>query len=108
MKRLAMLLVAAAMIVPLPAKAEKFDLSTVTCKKFFEYNKENLTLLQRAGVPDDEIQLMRRLYEEVRQYADSLDEDHPGSRRRGVDTEGGRLIQCCMMSPLCVLLVAAY
>ena len=28
------------------------------------------------GVPDDEIQSMRRLYEEVRQYADSLDEDH--------------------------------
>src|SRR5258705_11438805 len=37
---------------------------------------ENLRLLQRAGVPDDEIQSMRRLYEEVRQYADSLDEDH--------------------------------
>ena len=39
-------------------------------------HEENLRLLQRAGVPDDEIQLMRRLYEEVRQYADSLDEDH--------------------------------
>ena len=39
-------------------------------------HEENLSLLQRAGVPDDEIQLMRRLYEEVRQYADSLDEDH--------------------------------
>ena len=39
-------------------------------------HKENLTLLQRAGVPDDEIHLMRRLYEEVRQYADSLDDDH--------------------------------
>src|SRR6266436_1345664 len=39
-------------------------------------HKENLRLLQRAGVPDDEIQSMRRLYEEVRQYADSLDEDH--------------------------------
>jgi glyoxylase-like metal-dependent hydrolase (beta-lactamase superfamily II) len=37
---------------------------------------ENLRLLQRAGVPDDEIQLMRRLYEDVRQYADSLDDDH--------------------------------
>jgi glyoxylase-like metal-dependent hydrolase (beta-lactamase superfamily II) len=39
-------------------------------------HEENLKLLQRAGVPDDEIQLMRRLYEEVRQYADSLDDDH--------------------------------
>src|SRR5205823_4471705 len=39
-------------------------------------HEENLTLLQRAGVPDDEIHLMRRLYEEVRQYADSLDDDH--------------------------------
>src|SRR5207237_10164444 len=39
-------------------------------------HKENLRLLQRAGVPDHEIQLMRRLYEEVRQYADSLDDDH--------------------------------
>src|SRR5437016_2270899 len=39
-------------------------------------HEENLRLLQRAGVPDDEIQSMRRLYEEVRQYADSLDEDH--------------------------------
>src|SRR5256885_14049142 len=37
---------------------------------------ENLSLLQRAGVPDDEIMSMRRLYDEVRQYADSLDDDH--------------------------------
>jgi len=37
---------------------------------------ENLKLLQRAGVPDDEIHLMRRLYEDVRQYADSLEDDH--------------------------------
>ncbi len=39
-------------------------------------HEENLKLLQRAGVPEDEIQLMRRLYEEVRQYADSLDDEH--------------------------------
>ena len=39
-------------------------------------HEENLKLLQRAGVPEDEIQLMRRLYEDVRQYADSLDDDH--------------------------------
>ena len=39
-------------------------------------HEENLRLLHRAGVPDDEIQAMRQLYEEVRQYADSLDDDH--------------------------------
>ena len=39
-------------------------------------HEENLRLLQRAGVPEDEIQSMRRLYDEVRRYADSLDEDH--------------------------------
>src|SRR3989440_1460425 len=39
-------------------------------------HEENLRLLRRAGVPDDEIQSMRRLYEEVRQYSDSLDDDH--------------------------------
>jgi glyoxylase-like metal-dependent hydrolase (beta-lactamase superfamily II) len=39
-------------------------------------HEENLRLLQRAGVPDDEIQAMRQLYEEVRHYADSLDDDH--------------------------------
>lgn len=39
-------------------------------------HEENLKLLQRAGVPDDEIQLMRRLYEDVRQYSDSLEDDH--------------------------------
>lgn len=37
---------------------------------------ESLRLLQRAGVPDEEIQSMRRLYDNVRQYADSLDEAH--------------------------------
>src|SRR5262245_37565648 len=39
-------------------------------------HEENLRLLQRAGVPEDEIQSMRQLYDEVRQYADSLDDDH--------------------------------
>ena len=29
-----------------PAKAEaEFDLSTITCKKFFEYDKDNLSLM---------------------------------------------------------------
>src|SRR5262245_53137455 len=37
---------------------------------------ESLRLLQRAGVPDQEIQLMRQLYDDVRQYADSLEKAH--------------------------------
>jgi acid stress chaperone HdeB len=45
MKRLWMALLVAAAFIPAQAKAEKFDLSTVTCKQFFEYNKENLSLL---------------------------------------------------------------
>lgn len=36
-----------------------------------EYD-EHRQLLIRAGVPDDELKLMRRLYEGVRQYADAL------------------------------------
>src|ERR1051325_1033543 len=38
-------------------------------------HEESLRLLQRAGVPDDEIVSMRMLYEDVRQYADSLEDD---------------------------------
>lgn len=37
---------------------------------------ESLRLLRRAGVPDEEIHSMRKLYDDVRQYADSLDDDH--------------------------------
>lgn len=37
---------------------------------------ESLRLLQRAGVPEEEIHSMRRLYDDVRQYADSLDDEH--------------------------------
>lgn len=37
--------------------------------------EENRSLLDRAGVPEDEIAAMRRLYEGVRRYADSFD-DH--------------------------------
>src|SRR5205809_3321006 len=37
---------------------------------------ESLRLLRTAGVPDNEIESMRRLYEGVRQYADSLEDDH--------------------------------
>lgn len=39
-------------------------------------HEENLRLLQRAGVPDSEIGSMRRLYDDVRQYADSLEDNH--------------------------------
>jgi glyoxylase-like metal-dependent hydrolase (beta-lactamase superfamily II) len=34
--------------------------------------QEHRSLLERAGVPSDEIAIMRRLYEAVRQYADSF------------------------------------
>ena len=45
MKRLLMLGFAVMLLAPLPAKAEKLDLSTITCKKFLEYSKENIGLL---------------------------------------------------------------
>ncbi len=38
--------------------------------------EESLRLLVRAGVPPDELQRMRKLYDDVRQYADSLDDEH--------------------------------
>lgn len=37
--------------------------------------EENRALLSRAGLPENEIQWMRRMYDSVRQYADSF-EDH--------------------------------
>ena len=52
-------------------------------------HEENLRLLHRAGVPDDEIQAMRQLYEEVRQYADSLDDDHCRQLADGDELEFG-------------------
>ncbi len=45
MKRLLMLGIAAVVLAATPAQAEKLDLSTITCKKFFDYNKENIGLL---------------------------------------------------------------
>jgi acid stress chaperone HdeB len=47
MKRLLLLAIAVAlpMATQAPAQAEKLDLSTITCQRFFEYNKENLALL---------------------------------------------------------------
>src|SRR2546421_12914936 len=42
-----------------------------------EYD-ETRQLLLRAGVPPDELEVMRRMYAGVRQYADSLDDGHCG------------------------------
>ena len=39
-------------------------------------HEESLRLLMRAGVPPDELQVMRKLYDDVRQYADSLEDEH--------------------------------
>ena len=39
-------------------------------------HQDSLRLLMRAGVPEDELRTMRALYDQVRQYADSLDDDH--------------------------------
>src|SRR3954451_25268255 len=38
--------------------------------------EEHRQLLVRAGVPPDEVQGMRAVYDDVRQYADSLEDDH--------------------------------
>src|SRR5256712_5842131 len=38
--------------------------------------EEHRQLLLRAGVPRDEVEAMRKLYDNFRQYADALDEDH--------------------------------
>jgi len=50
-------------------------------------HEDNLRLLRRAGVPDDEIESMRRLYESVRQYADSLEDDHCTELNDGAELE---------------------
>jgi glyoxylase-like metal-dependent hydrolase (beta-lactamase superfamily II) len=42
-----------------------------------EYD-ETRQLLVRAGVPPEEVEVMRRMYAGVRQYADSLDDGHCG------------------------------
>jgi glyoxylase-like metal-dependent hydrolase (beta-lactamase superfamily II) len=38
--------------------------------------EETRELLARAGVPSNEVEIMRRMYEGVRQYADSLEDEH--------------------------------
>ena len=47
MKRTLMLAIAATLWATLPAQAQKqqFDLSTMTCKRFFEYDKDNLAIM---------------------------------------------------------------
>src|ERR1700730_15764399 len=40
--------------------------------------EETRQLLVRAGVPPHEVEVMRRMYGGVRQYADSLEDDHCG------------------------------
>jgi len=50
-------------------------------------HEENLNLLRRAGVPEGDIQSMRQLYDEVRQYADSLEDDHWTELRDGAELE---------------------
>jgi hypothetical protein len=42
MKKLSMILVAAALFAALPAKAQQLDLSTVTCKDFIASDKETI------------------------------------------------------------------
>jgi glyoxylase-like metal-dependent hydrolase (beta-lactamase superfamily II) len=56
-------------------------------------HEENLRLLTQAGVPDEEIGGMRRLYECVREYADSLEDDHCSELHDGdeLDFETGIL-----------------
>ena len=50
-------------------------------------HEENLRLLTQAGVPAEEIGMMRRLYESVREYADSLDDDHCSELNDGDELE---------------------
>ncbi len=50
-------------------------------------HEENLRLLTQAGVPTEEIGMMRRLFESVREYADSLDDDHCSELNDGDELE---------------------
>jgi acid stress chaperone HdeB len=45
MRRLLLLAIAASLNMAAAAQAEKVDLSTITCKRFFEYSKENVSLM---------------------------------------------------------------
>ena len=45
MNKISVLLVAAALIAPLPAQAQQLDLATVTCKDFTSSDKETIGLI---------------------------------------------------------------
>lgn len=49
--------------------------------------EENRALLKRAGLPPNEIEWMRRMYESVRQYADSFEEHEYSSLNDGDELE---------------------
>jgi glyoxylase-like metal-dependent hydrolase (beta-lactamase superfamily II) len=49
--------------------------------------EENRALLTRAGLPDNEIEWMRRMYDSVRQYADSFQDHEYNSLRDGAELE---------------------
>jgi len=49
--------------------------------------EETRQLLALAGVPGEEVEVMRRMYEGVRQYADSLDDDQCGELIDEADLE---------------------
>jgi glyoxylase-like metal-dependent hydrolase (beta-lactamase superfamily II) len=51
-----------------------------------EYD-ENRALLARAGLPENEIESMRRMYEGVRRYADSFADDEYSSLQDGAELE---------------------
>lgn len=50
-------------------------------------HEEHRALLVRAGVPDNEIERMRRLYQDVRMYADSFAEDEYSELRDEAELE---------------------
>lgn len=45
MKKISVLLVAAALYAPLPAQAQQLDLSTITCKDFIGSDKDTIGLI---------------------------------------------------------------
>jgi glyoxylase-like metal-dependent hydrolase (beta-lactamase superfamily II) len=49
--------------------------------------EENRALLKRAGLPDKEVEWMRRMYEGMRQYADSFADNEYQSLRDGAELE---------------------
>src|SRR5881227_1057701 len=52
----------------------------------FEY-EEHRQLLLRAGVPSDEVEAMRKLYNNFRQYADALDDEQCTELLDGAELE---------------------